>query len=496
MAGSNATKALKDIMRIDAGINGDAQYIEQITWMLFLKAFDYKEQEWELTEDDYTPVIPYEYRWSVWADDEEGLTGDGLLTHIDAMFNDLRNLDVSDTVVPDKADQKKKERLEQLRRRKFLIRDLMAGVNNFMKSGTLLRQVVNKINDEIDFDEVKGSHLFNGLYEGMLKDLQSAGKAGEFYTPRPVTRFLVEMVDPKLGEIVLDPACGTGGFLTSAIDRFTLETAEQYKTLQKTIKGIEKKPFPYLLCVTNLIAHGIDVPDIRHDNTLRTPVADYGVKDKVDVIITNPPFGGAEEKAISQSVSAELRNTETADLFLVHMMALLKDGGRCGLVLPDGFLFGTGVKSTIKKKLIEDNDLHTIIRLPKDVFAPYTNINTNLLFFTKGRPTKGVWFYRLEMPQGYKHFSKTRPMLDEHFKPVREWWSNRIESEVSQYVPVEDIIADDYNLDLCGFPHDTVEILPPDEFISQYLNEKAVISERINGILARISTAMEQEDVL
>ncbi|MDL2328013.1 type I restriction-modification system subunit M [Ruminococcaceae bacterium OttesenSCG-928-A11] len=480
MAGSNTTKALKDIMRMDAGINGDAQYIEQITWMLFLKAFDYKEQEWEITEDDYYSVIPNEYRWSEWAEDSEGITGEGLLTHIDNMFSALRTLDVSD-------DKKN---------RKWVVRDVMAGVNNFMKSGTLLRQVVNKINDEVDFDNVKGSHLFNGLYEGMLKDLQSAGKAGEFYTPRPVTRFLVDMVDPKLGETVLDPACGTGGFLTSVIDRFDVETAEQYKTLQRTIKGIEKKPFPYLLCVTNLIAHGIDVPDIRHDNTLRRPVADYGIKDKVDVIVTNPPFGGAEEKAISQSVSSELRNTETADLFLVHMMALLNDGGRCGLVLPDGFLFGTGVKAAIKKKLLEENDLHTIVRLPKDVFAPYTNINTNLLFFTKGRPTKGVWFYRLEMPAGYKHFSKTRPMLDAHFEPVETWWKARIESDVSQYVPVEDIIAGDYNLDLCGFPHETVEILPPDVFIAQYLSEKAVISQRIESILGRITSAMEQGDVL
>ena len=496
MAGSNTTKALKDIMRTDPGINGDAQYIEQITWMLFLKAFDYKEQEWELTEDGYEPVIPNKYRWSVWADDSEGLTGDHLLAHINGMFTTLRNLDVSD-IPQDHVDKESKERFK---RRKFLIRDLMDGVNNFMKSGTLLRKVINKINSEIDFDEVKGSHLFNGLYEGMLKDLQSAGKAGEFYTPRPVTRFLVEMVDPKLGETILDPACGTGGFLTSVIDRFEVETAEQYKTLQRTIKGIEKKPFPYLLCVTNLIAHGIDVPDIRHDNTLRRPVADYGIKDKVDVIVTNPPFGGAEEKAISQSVSTELRNTETADLFLVHMMALLKDGGRCGLVLPDGFLFGAGVKSTIKKKLIEDNDLHTIIRLPKDVFAPYTNINTNLLFFTKGRPTKGVWFYRLEMPEGYKHFSKTRPMMDKHFDPIRNWWGEykkgvwegRTESGVSRYVAVEDIIAGDYNLDLCGFPHDTIEILPPKEFIANYLNEKAAISERIENVLGRISVAMEK----
>lgn len=485
MAVSNTTKALKDIMRIDAGINGDAQYIEQITWMLFLKAFDYKEQEWELTEDEYEPVIPNEYCWSTWAEDPEGITGDALLSHVDKMFIALRNLDSS----MDTKDETKK--------RKWLIRNVMDGVNNFMKSGTLLRQVVNKINADINFDEVKTAHLFNGLYETMLKDLQSAGKAGEFYTPRPVTRFIVEQINPKLDEVVLDPACGTGGFLTSIIDRYNIETTEEYRMLQSNIKGIEKKPFPYLLCVTNLIAHGIDVPDITHGNTLIHPVGEYTEKDKVHVIVTNPPFGGAEEKVISQSVSAELRNSETADLFLVHIMALLKDGGRCGLVLPDGFLFGTGVKSAIKKKLLEENDLHTIVRLPKDVFAPYTNINTNLLFFRKGRPTKGVWFYRLEMPAGYKHFSKTRPMLDAHFDPVRKWWNNRIESEVSQYVPVEDIAASgDYNLDLCGFPYDTVEILPPDKFIAEYLNEKATISARIENILERITVAMEQGDAL
>ena len=480
MAVSGTTKALKDIMRIDAGINGDAQYIEQITWMLFLKAFDYKEQEWELTEDDYYPIVPTEYRWSTWAADAEGITGDALLSHIDTMFSALRDLDISD-------DPK---------HRKWLIRSIMEGVNNFMKSGTLLRQVINKINADIDFDAMPSGHLFNGLYETMLKDLQSAGKSGEFYTPRPVTRFIVEQVNPKLGETVLDPACGTGGFLTSVIDRFTVNTTEEYKTLQRTIKGIEKKPFPYLLCVTNLIAHGIDVPDIRHENTLRKSTGEYTAKDKVEVIVTNPPFGGAEEKAISQSVPAELRNSETADLFLVHMMALLKDGGRCGLVLPDGFLFGTGVKAAIKKKLLEECNLHTIVRLPKDVFAPYTNINTNLLFFTKGTPTKGVWYYRLEMPNGYKHFAKTRPMMDEHFQPVRDWWKNKVESDVSQFVPAEDIAAADYNLDFCGFPHDTEEILPPDQFIPQYLNEKAVLSARIEEILGRISAAVTQEDVL
>jgi type I restriction enzyme M protein len=484
---SNTTKALKDIMRIDAGINGDAQYIEQITWMLFLKAFDYKEQEWELTEKEYESVIPQKYRWSVWADPSEGITGDALLTHIDKMFSALRNLDTS-------ADIKTKTK-----KRKWLIKDIMEGVNNFMKSGTLLRQVINKINEDIDFNDSKHSHLFNGFYGDMLKDLQSAGKAGEFYTPRPITHFIVEMIDPKLGETILDPACGTCGFLESAIEYLepSITTAWDYKKLQQTIKGIEKKPFPYLLGVTNLITHGIDVPDIQHDNTLRNPVSEYKIKDKVEIIVTNPPFGGAEEKAISQSVSSELRNTETADLFLVHIMALLKDGGRCGMILPDGFMFGDGVKAAIKKKLLEENDLHTIIRLPKDVFAPYTNINTNLLFFRKGRPTKGVWFYRLEMPAGYKHFSKTRPMLDAHFDPVRKWWNKRIESEISQYVPVEDIATTgNYNLDLCGFPHETTEILPPDEFIAHYLNEKAEISTRIENILSRITSAMGQENTL
>lgn len=479
MAVSNTTKALKDTMRIDAGINGDAQYIEQIAWMLFLKAFDYKEQEWELLDDNYIPVIPEEYRWSNWAEDDEGITGDALIAHINHMFQAMRNLDVSDG-----------------NPRKYLIRDVMKGVNNFMKSGTLLRQIINKINTDINFDEVKNAHLFNGLYESMLKDLQSAGKAGEFYTPRPVTRFIVDKVNPKLGEIILDPACGTGGFLTSVIDRFDVNSTAEYETLQKTIKGIEKKPLPFLLCVTNLIAHGIDVPDIHHENTLRTPITDYSLSDKVDVIVTNPPFGGAEEKAISQSVPAELRNTETADLFLVHIMELLKDGGRCGLVLPDGFLFGTGIKAAIKKKLLKETNLHTIIRLPNDVFAPYTNINTNLLFFDKGKPTQGVWLYRLEMPKGYKHFSKTRPMRDEHFSPVHEWWSHRKESEVSQYVPVEDIIASDYNLDFCGFLHETVEILPPDEFIAKYRNEKTVMTGRVEEILTRIQAAMKQEDIL
>lgn len=479
MSVSGTTKSLKNIMRMDEGVNGDAQYIEQITWILFLKAFDFKEQEWELIEKDYYPVIPQQYQWRNWAENPEEITGDTLLDHVGKMFKDLGELDTSD-------DPKG---------RKWLIKNTIEGSNNFMKKGGLLRRIINKINKDIDFNTTPSIHLFNDLYESMLKDLQSAGKSGEYYTPRPITNFIVDKIAPKLGESVLDPACGTGGFLASVINSYKehTKTPEDYRLLQQSIQGIEKKPLPYLLGVTNLIIHGIDVPNIRHDNTLRTPTADYTPKDRVDVIVTNPPFGGAEDKAISRSVSTELRNSETADLFLVHIMSLLKKGGRCGLVLPDGFLFGTGIKASIKKKLVEEYNLHTIIRLPKSVFSPYTGINTNLLFFTKGKPTKGVWYYRLEMAEGYKNYSKTKPMEDKHFQPVHDWWENRVESDCSQLIPVGDIKAADYSLDFCGFPHDTVKILPPEEFIAQYLQEKSIISDRMEQILTRISASMKQD---
>ena len=425
MAISGLTKALKDIMRMDEGINGDAQYIGQIAWLLFLKAFDYKEQEWELLEDNYKPVMPTMYQWRNWAAQDEGITGDELLKFIEHMFDDIKSLETYD----DKT------------KRKWLLKTTINDVINYMKSGTLLRQVINKLNKELDFTAMPDFHLFNDIYETMLKDLQSAGKSGEFYTPRPVTKFIVEMIDPKIHEKVLDPACGTGGFLTSVIDRYTLNTPEDYKLLQTNIKGIEKKPYPHILCVTNLILHNIDVPNIINDNTLRTPVADYNDNDLVDIIITNPPFGGAEEDAVTSSVPSNLRSKETADLFMVHIMYLLKENGRCGLVLPDGFLFGGNVKTSIKKKLLEECNLHTIIRLPNDVFAPYTNINTNLLFFEKGKKTENIWYYRLEMPEGYKHFSKTRPMLDIHFDPVRAWWNNREISDVSKLISIDEVIA-------------------------------------------------------
>lgn len=477
MAISGLTKALKDIMRMDEGINGDAQYIGQIAWLLFLKAFDYKEQEWELLEDDYKSVMPEKYQWRNWAAQDEGITGDALLKFIEQMFDDIKSLDIS-------TDNTK---------RLWLLKTTINDVINYMKSGTLLRQVINKLNQELDFASMPDFHLFNDIYETMLKDLQSAGKSGEFYTPRPVTKFIVEMINPQINEKVLDPACGTGGFLTSVIDRYTLNTQEDYKLLQSNIKGIEKKPYPHILCVTNLILHNIDVPNIVNDNTLRKPVADYGENDFVDIIVTNPPFGGAEENAVTNSVPSDVRSKETADLFMVHIMHLLKENGRCGIVLPDGFLFGGNVKTNIKKKLLEECNLHTIIRLPNDVFAPYTNINTNLLFFEKGKKTENIWYYRLEMPEGYKHFSKTRPMLDIHFDPVREWWNNREISEVSNIISIDKIIANNYNLDFCGFPHEEEEILNPFEFMENYKLERQEITENINNLLNTIEEVMKRD---
>lgn len=477
MAISGLTKALKDIMRMDEGINGDAQYIGQIAWLLFLKAFDYKEQEWEMLEDNYRPIMPEKYQWRNWAANDEGITGNELLKFIDQMFEDIKLLETN-------GDET---------RRKWLLKTTIDDVINYMKSGTLLRQLINKLNSELDFSNMPDFHLFNDIYETMLKDLQSSGKSGEFYTPRPVTKFVVEMVNPKINEKVLDPACGTGGFLTSVIDRYKVSTTEDYKLLQSNIKGIEKKPYPHILCVTNLILHKIDVPNIINDNTLRTPVTEYSNNDLVDIIVTNPPFGGAEEDAVTSSVPSDLRSKETADLFIVHIMNLLKDNGRCGMVLPDGFLFGGNVKTNIKKKLLEECNLHTIIRLPKDVFAPYTNINTNLLFFEKGKKTEEIWYYRLEMPEGYKHFSKTRPMLDIHLNPVRNWWNNRSESEVSKLVKIDEIIANNYNLDFCGFPHEEEEILDPYEFITNYSNMRKSITDNINNLLAEIETEIKRD---
>ena len=382
-------KSVRDIMRKDAGVDGDAQRISQMVWMIFLKVFDSMEEEREAENEEYKSPLPEKIRWRNWAVNPEGMTGDELLDFINNdLFKTLKSLKLDE-----KSDQ-----------RGYIIKQVFEDAYNYMKNGILVRQVVNKIN-ELDFTTAEDRHLFNDIYETILKELQNAGSAGEFYTPRPVTQFIVDMIDPTLGDIVLDPACGTGGFLISTLNHLKkdIKTVEDQKILEKTLRGIEKKPLPHLLCMTNLILHDIEVPSIRRDNSLSRPLIDYTDKDKVNVVVTNPPFGGAEEDGIENNFPAEFRTRETADLFLVLIMKLLRDGGKCGIVLPDGFLFGEGVKTKIKEKLLTEFNLHTIVRLPNGVFSPYTGIRTNLLFFEKNsKGTKDVSYFEHPLPEGYK----------------------------------------------------------------------------------------------
>lgn len=409
---SGFIKRLRDIMRNDAGINGDAQRIEQITWMLLLKVYDAKESDWEMNEDDYTSIIPNECRWINWAHDDKtglALTGDDLLNFVNnTLFPTLKNLAVTrETPI-----------------KKAIVQTVFQDANNYMKDGVLLRQVINVI-DEIDFGDYNESHAFGEIYETILKELQSAGSSGEFYTPRAVTDFMAKMIDPKIGETMADLACGTGGFITSWLKELhqKVETVADEEASSSSIYGIEKKQFPYMLAVTNMLLHDLDVPQIYHDNTLLRDVLDYTDDDKFDVILMNPPYGGSEKADVKSHFPSDLASSETADLFMSVIMYRLKEKGRAAVILPDGFLFGTdNAKLNIKKKLLNEFNLHTIIRLPSSVFSPYTSITTNILFFDKTGPTKETWIYRLDKPEGYKNFSKTKPMKLEHFEPVISWW--------------------------------------------------------------------------
>ena len=436
MSITTLVKSVQDIMRKDVGIDGDAQRINQMSWMLFLKIFDDKEQEWELTIDDYESPIPEEFRWSEWASDPEGITGDELIDFINNdLFIHLKSL-ANRTDIDDRGR---------------IVGAVFEDGYNYMKSGTLLRQVVNVIQNDIDFNSSTDRHLFNDIYEKLLKDLQSAGNAGEYYTPRAVTQFMVDMVNPQLGESVLDPACGTGGFLTCTIEhlRKLVKNPDEEKILQDSIMGVEKKPMPHLLAITNMLLHGIDVPsNIKHDNTLSRPLRNYTPGDRVNCIITNPPFGGMEEDGIESNFPKAFQTRETADLFLLLIMHLLKPNGRAAMVLPDGTLFGEGVKTRIKEKLLEECNLHTIVRLPNGVFNPYTGIKTNLLFFTKGEPTKEVWYYEHPYPKGYKSYNKSKPMRIEEFKPEKAWWNNREENDFAWKVSIDEIAGKNFNLDI------------------------------------------------
>ncbi|KIA81974.1 class I SAM-dependent DNA methyltransferase [Chromobacterium violaceum] len=472
-------KSIQDIMRQDAGIDGDAQRISQLSWLLFLKIFDDQETEIEMMRDDYVSPIPEEYRWRNWAADAEGITGDALLNFVNnQLFDELKELY---TATNPRAE---------------VVQAVFEDAFNYMKSGQLLRQVINKIN-EIDFNSQQDRHQFNDLYEKILKDLQSAGNAGEFYTPRAVTQFMVDMVNPQLGEAVLDPACGTGGFLACALEhlRKQVKSVDDQALLQQAIHGVEKKQMPHLLCVTNMLLHGIEVPhQIRHDNTLSRPLVSYGPRDMVDVILTNPPFGGTEEPGIEANFPADVRTKETADLFLVLIVELLKQNGRAAVVLPDGTLFGEGVKTRIKEKLLTECNLHTIVRLPNGVFAPYTGIKTNLLFFTKGQPTKDIWYYEHQYPAGYKSYSKTKPIRIDEFDVEKAWWgseadgfASRVENEFAWKVSIDDIRAKGFNLDQKN-PHvgDTVSH-DPDELLAQYQALQAdaqALRDQLKAILA------------
>ncbi len=479
---SGFVKRIRDIMRNDAGINGDAQRIEQIAWMLFLKVYAAKEQDWEWDDEGYMSIIPNECRWSNWAaDDKSGsaMTGDQLLDFVNnILFPTLKKLPV-DVSTPIK---------------KAIVQTTFADANNYMKDGVLLRQVINII-DELDLSDYEENHAFGEIYESILKELQSAGSAGEFYTPRAVTDFMAKMVRPHIGEKMADFACGTGGFITSWLKELKkqVKTTEDETKYSDSIYGIEKKQFPYMLCVTNMLLHDLDIPQVFHDNSLLRDVLDYTVEDQVDVVLMNPPYGGSEKAEVKNHFPADLASSETADLFMSVIMYRLKVDGRAAVILPDGFLFGTdNAKVAIKKKLFSEFNVHTIIRMPHSVFSPYTSITTNILFFDHTGLTKETWFYRLDMPEGYKNFSKTKPMKLEHFNPVMEWWDNRQEISVdgcdkAKKYSVQEIVDRTYNIDLCGYPHEEEEIQPPKELIQQYQEKRASLNADIDRILAKIT---------
>lgn len=480
MLGAGFIKSIQNEMRKDNGVDGDAQRLSQLVWLIFLKIMDDNEQQKEFLDKDYVPAVPEKYRWKNWAAQEDGITGEKLLDFInDELFPDLKNLEV-----------------KQSNRRTAVVREVFAESSNFMKDGTQLRKVINIING-INFNSSEDRHAFGDIYETLLSSLQSAGNAGEFYTPRAVTKFIIDRVNPRLGEKVFDPAAGTGGFLTGAIDHVRKEakTAEDEKLLQQSIYGVEWKQLPYSLLVTNMIFHGIEEPDnIRHDDTLSRPYISYGPNDYVDVIAANPPFGGVVKDGTEKNFPSSFRTKETADLFLILFIRLLKQGGRAGIVLPDGFLFGEGAKTRIKEHLLEECNLHTIIRLPGSVFAPYTSIATNLLFFTKGEPTKDVWYYEHRLPEGVKAYNKTKPIRVEEFDSIKEWWDNRTESEVAWKVSIDDIKKRNYNLDIKNPNIIEVDELNPEEVLADYRAKQAEVKNILDKIKSELTEALSHHD--
>lgn len=496
---SGFIKRIRDIMRMDAGINGDAQRIEQMVWILFLKAYDSKEDDWEVSEDNYKSIIPEDLRWRNWAKaDSSGhaMTGDTLLDFVNnKLFPVLKGNDVKDgdnilysgiRVTPDTP------------MKKAIVYSTFEDANNYMKDGVYLRQVIDVI-DEIEFDDVKESHAFGFVYEEILRELQSAGSSGEFYTPRAVTDFMARMIQPKLGEKMADFACGTGGFITSWLNVLSEQVNDALgkRMLDSSIYGIEKKPFPYLLCVTNMLLHDIETPNVYHTNSLKYNLLDYTDDDKFDVILMNPPYGGHEDKSIQGFFPDDLASSETADLFMSVIMYRLKKNGRAAVVVPDGFLFGMdNTKVNIKKKLLTEFNLHTIVRLPNSVFSPYTSISTNLLFFDNKEPNGKTWFYRIDIPSDRKHFSKTKPMELKHFDECIEWWSDRKsiperENFKAQEFSTEFLVNEQgCNLDLCGYTHEEEEVLDPLDTIREYQEKRATLNAEIDKVLAKLEALL------
>jgi type I restriction enzyme M protein len=460
-------------MRQDRGISGDAQRLEQLGWMLFLKIMGDKDQELEIIKENYVSVIPSKFQWSSWASDSEGITGDELLEFIDSnsednkgLFASLKNL--TSNTNPERA---------------AIVKEVFDGSNNYMKSGYELRKVINKLN-EINFNNSEDKHIFGNIYESILQELRDAGNKGEYYTPRAVTQLMTQMTNPKLGEKVLDPAAGTGGFLSAAIDHVRenyVKTVDDEHILQKSITGWELKPVAYVLGLTNLILHEMEVPDYHYIDSLKKEYNGIGKKDRVDVILANPPFGASIADGVETNFPSSYRCKESADLFIILMMQLLKANGRAAIVLPDGSITGEGVKARIREKLLTDCNLHTIIRLPKSTFFPAT-VATNLLFFEKGSPTKDIWYYRHELPEGQKSYSKKKPIQFEEFNPIMEWWNDRKESEVSWKVNIKEL--NNWDLDSKN-PNKVVEVI---EYNREDIIEKMTKSQnRINQLLKELS---------
>ncbi|MDD3738730.1 MAG: class I SAM-dependent DNA methyltransferase [Lentimicrobiaceae bacterium] len=467
---SGVIKSIRDIFRKDPGLSGDAQRIEQLGWMIFLKLFDDKDKEKELLNLNYKSPIPSELQWRNWAEDDEGITGDELISFVNnQLFPSLKELQVG---VDDKLG--------------IIIRQIFDGTNNYMKSGTTLRQAINKLN-EIDFNISKEHHVFNAIYEEILQGLAAKKDTGEFYTPRALTQFIVDMTDPQLGEKICDPACGTGGFLVCAVEHLKkqVKNINDRELLQETITGTELKPLPFMLCVINLITHDIEIPKIVNNDSLSRELTSIKQKDRVDIILANPPFGGVVGDGMETNFPMNYRTKESADLFLILFIQMLKQGGRAGIVLPDGSLTGEGVKQRIRQKLLEDCNVHTIVRLPQSVFAPYATVNTNLIFFEKGKPTKEIWYYEHTLPEGYKAYSKTKPIRISEFDKIKKWWNNRSENDVAWKVPIDTIIERDYDLDIKN-PNNVVEEVVYDrkEIISKLEKNQVKITEILNKLKA------------